>query len=166
MGEYSYSWPWPLPARAKERSPREPVRRLPRGQATYVVLYIEDLASNVRLMQRILRDRPAVRMVEARYGRDGLALAREQRPDLILLDLHLPDISGKEVVQLLHADEHTRDIPIVIISADAMAEQVEELLQMGVSDYLTKPISVKQLQELLDYLLGEGERYHAPDLPA
>jgi CheY-like chemotaxis protein len=91
-------------------------------------------------------------------GQLGLELAREHRPDLILLDLHLPDLNGDEVLVQLRADEKTREIPVVILSADATKRQLEPLLAGGASAYLTKPIGVRQLLEVLDEFMGDAAR--------
>lgn len=87
--------------------------------ATSLLLYVEDNAPNFQLMQRILSKRPAVRLLPAGTGEAGLQLARSHFPDLILLDLQLPDMNGDLVLEHLRRDESTRDIPVVILSADA-----------------------------------------------
>jgi signal transduction histidine kinase/ActR/RegA family two-component response regulator len=118
------------------------------------VLYIEDTVANVRLIERILQRRPSIRLVPAMLGRLGLDLARQHRPDLILLDLHLPDLSGADVLAQLADDEATRDIPVVILSADATKQHLQELVQNGARAYLTKPIGVRVLLETLDAQLA------------
>ncbi|HET8680157.1 MAG TPA: response regulator [bacterium] len=123
----------------------------------HTVLYIEDNLSNLALVQRILARRPEVRLIQAVQGRAGLNLAREHRPDLILLDLHLPDIHGSEVLRLVKDDPTTRTIPVVVISADATTGQIERLIAAGARDYLTKPLDVRKLLSLLDEALkGRG----------
>jgi CheY-like chemotaxis protein len=81
-------------------------------------------------------------------------LAREHRPDLVLLDVHLPDIDGDEVLRRLRADEVTAGVPVVIVSADATPGQVGALLASGAARYLTKPVRVAALLRVLDELLG------------
>ena len=123
------------------------------------VLYIEDNLSNLRLVERILAHRPDVRLLSAMQGRLGLELAREHRPDLIFLDLHLPDVPGGEVLRRLQADGKTRRILVVVISADATSGQIQRLLAEGARDYLTKPLDVKKLISLVDETLRkEGGR--------
>jgi len=82
------------------------------------VLYVEDNLSNVRLMEDIFAIRPGIKLVTAMQGQLGLDLAREHRPDLIFLDLHLPDLAGDQVLAGLRSDPRTRTIPVVMISAD------------------------------------------------
>lgn len=117
------------------------------------VLYVEDNASNLCLVERILARRPEVRLLSASAGRTGLALARQHLPDLILLDLQLPDIHGDEVLRQLRADAQTRHIPVIMISADAMPAQIERLRALGASHYMTKPIEVRQLLAIVDQTL-------------
>jgi PAS domain S-box-containing protein len=117
---------------------------------TGTVLYIEDNISNRRLMERVLARRPGIRLVGAGQGQAGLDVARADRPDLILLDLHLPDISGEEVLRRLWEDARTRAIPVAVLSADATPAQIKRLLAAGASAYLTKPIDVGQVLQLLD----------------
>jgi len=122
-----------------------------------IVLYVEDNLSNIALIEHIMVHRPHVRLVAAMQGRLGLDLAREHRPDLILLDLHLPDISGEDVLQGLREIAELKDIPVIIISADATRGRIERLTTMGVLDYLPKPLDIKRFLELLDACLKEKD---------
>jgi len=123
------------------------------------ILYIEDNLSNLRLVESILSRRPGLTVLSAMQGRVGLDLARDHRPDLILLDRHLPDVSGEEVFRLLRDDPRTRAIPVVILSADALVSGMRQLLDAGVRAYLTKPLDVRQLLAVIDESLeGTGER--------
>ena len=128
------------------------------------ILYVEDNLSNLRLVERILAHRPNVRLLSAMQGGLGLELAREHRPDLIFLDLQLPDTPGREVLRRLQADGKTRGIPVVVISADATPGQTQRLLAEGARDFLTKPLDVKKLITLLDETLNERgrERQESP----
>ena len=114
-----------------------PVRR--------TIVYIEDNLSNLKLVERSLDHVPGLRLIPAMQGTLGIDLARQHRPDLILLDLHLPDLHGREVLQELKSDPATAAIPVVVVSADATPTQVERLRAAGAADYLTKPIDVESL---------------------
>src|SRR5207245_8902728 len=117
------------------------------------VLYVEDNLSNLELIQRLLTRRPGVRLLPAMQGQLGLDLARQHHPDLILLDLHLPDIPGTEVLRCLRAMPETQNIPVVVISADATPGLIEQLLAAGAWQYLTKPLDMKRFLALLDEAL-------------
>jgi len=114
------------------------------------VLHIEDNLANVELVERVLAQRPDITVIPAMQGRMGVDLARRHHPALILLDLNLVDLPGVEVLQMLRDDPSTADIPVVIVSADAMPRQVQRLLSSGAVAYLTKPIDIHRLLELVD----------------
>jgi len=118
-----------------------------------VVLYIEDNLSNVRLLQRILERRPGVRLEHAGTGAGGAALARDTHPDIILLDLHLPDTTGEQVLRQLTADARTRDIPKIVVTADATPGLARRLEAEGAMMCLTKPLNVAEVLRLVDRLL-------------
>jgi PAS domain S-box-containing protein len=135
------------------------------------LLYIEDTVANVRLVEQILRRRPSVTVLPAMLGRLGLDLAHEHRPDLVVLDLHLPDVNGAEVLRQLRADPDTRELPVVILTADATRRQLDELWAAGANAYLTKPIAVRELLEVVDRFLdppgaGTGSAAGAVGRPA
>jgi PAS domain S-box-containing protein len=109
---------------------------------THTILYIEDNLSNLNLIERIFARRLQIRLLTAMQGKRGLEMAREQQPDLILLDLHLPDMAGDEVLEQLRLESATQDIPVVVLSADATPRQIEKLRAAGAVDYLTKPLDV------------------------
>ena len=108
------------------------------------ILYIEDNLSNLSLIEQLLMDEPGVKLITAMQGQLGIDLARQHLPDLVLLDLHLPDLPGWEVLKRLQNDKLTSAIPVVIISADATARQIERLLTAGAHSYLTKPIDMAE----------------------
>src|SRR2546423_1321028 len=114
------------------------------------ILYIEDNFSNVTLVDQMLAERPTLELMTAMQGRVGLELARQHSPDLILLDLHLPDLPGWQVLAQLKADQLTRDIPVVIISADATSPQIKRLLSAGARAYLTKPIDIAEFFRVIE----------------
>jgi PAS domain S-box-containing protein len=126
---------------ASEQSSDEESRRL---------LYIEDNFSNVTLVEQMLAERPALELMTAMQGRVGLELARKHAPALILLDLHLPDMPGWQVLAQLKADHSTRAIPVVVISADATAPQINRLLSAGARAYLTKPLDIAEFFRVVD----------------
>jgi signal transduction histidine kinase len=117
------------------------------------VLYIEDNLSNLKLIERLLARRPGVRLISAALGSLGLELARQHRPDLILLDLHLPDLPGREVLARLQADPATSHSPVVVVSADATPGEIGRLRSAGARDYLTKPLDVRQFLAVVDDVL-------------
>ncbi len=121
--------------------------------ASYTILYIEDQDLNLRLVERILLHRPEYKLITAMQGGLGFELAREHRPDLILLDLNLPDIPGDEVLTRLQQDPATRGIPVIMISADAMGERIAQLLQEGATGYLTKPYKVTEFLRVIEETL-------------
>jgi signal transduction histidine kinase len=127
----------------------------------FAVLHIEDNPSNVELVERILGMQPAVTVTVAMRGRQGLDLARDDPPDLVLLDLHLPDIPGEEVLRTLRGDPRTSGVPVVVISADATPGQVERILAEGAQDYLTKPLDVQRLLEVVGATLAAGRIHQA-----
>ena len=125
------------------------------ARGAFSVLYIEDNLSNLELIQHLLSRRPEIKLLSAMQGRLGLDLAREHRPDLILLDVHLPDIPGAEMVRLLREDLKTRNIPVVVVSADALPTQIQRLLAAGARAYLTKPLEVRKFLDVVDQVLAE-----------
>jgi signal transduction histidine kinase/ActR/RegA family two-component response regulator/HPt (histidine-containing phosphotransfer) domain-containing protein len=114
-------------------------------RAAISVLYIEDNPSNVRLVEKIFGLSSDLGLHVAREGSSGVALARELRPDLVLLDLHLPDIPGEQVLAALRGDQDLADTPVIIVSADASPVQAKRLLAAGANGYLTKPFDIDQL---------------------
>jgi signal transduction histidine kinase len=131
--------------------PRAAVRRDVFG----TILYIEDNQSNVRLMERILRRRPFVKLLHAASGVAGIAMAREHQPSAIFLDLHLPDVPGEEVLRRLWEAHELRPIPVAVLSADAMAGQMRRVKASGAAAYLVKPLDIGQVLSLVDKLLGQ-----------
>ena len=125
------------------------------------ILYIEDNLSNLRLIEILLDAHPGVTLLSAQQGSLGLELANARRPDLILLDLHLPDIPGWDVLAALRAEPATRDIPVIVVSADATSPQIERLIAAGALDYLTKPIDVRALLQILARHLRAPEAVRA-----
>src|SRR5258708_38527030 len=107
-------------------------------------------------MERVLERRPGVLLRQAPDGHSGLGAALAERPDLILLDLHLPDMSGEEVLRRLWQDSALRSIPVAMLTADATPEQSRQLKASGAVAYLTKPIEIRQVLSLIDDRLRSG----------
>jgi CheY-like chemotaxis protein len=124
----------------------------------HTILYVEDNPSNLRLVERVLARRGGVRLLTAPEGEIVQELVRQHRPDLVLLDLHLPGIDGEEVLRRLRADPHTADLPVVMISADVTPWYRERLLEAGAADYLTKPLDVPRFLEVVNGLLVAATR--------
>ena len=115
------------------------------------ILYIEDNMPNIELVQEIIDgSRPGVLLITSLYGKQAVDLAVEYKPDLVLLDLDLPDINGSEVLRQLKGEEKTRDIPVVILSADAMSSNINRLMQSGAADYVVKPLEIKTFLGVVD----------------
>ena len=147
----------PLPkqevSRQSKRKLSIPVATQP-GPVDATVLYIEDNASNRQVVEMILtRRHPRWRLLTAANGTNGLELAREHRPDLILLDLQLPDIQGDAVLTEILGVPGLGQIPVIVLSADATAHSRERLLAHGAYQYLTKPFKLDDLLRLLETTL-------------
>jgi PAS domain S-box-containing protein len=116
---------------------------------TRSIVYIEDNPSNLRLVERIIAKMPNVELVTAVTAADGIETINRTLPNLILLDLDLPDMSGFEVLQRLRLDDLTRKIPVVIVSADATQKQIDRLIDAGARSYLTKPLDIKLFLQVI-----------------
>jgi CheY-like chemotaxis protein len=145
--------PAPSPLRTADEAAIAAADREPAPHSPALLLYVEDNLANLSLVETILLSRPRWRTLPALQGRLGLELAREHRPDLILLDLHLPDVPGEEVFRQLRADDRTAAIPVVVISADATRSTSERLLAAGAAAVLTKPLDVQEFLDTLERLL-------------
>jgi DNA-binding response OmpR family regulator len=119
------------------------------------VLYIEDDQVSVKAVENVLSRRPGLELVAVSKGDEGLALARGDRPLLIILDLGLPDRPGIDVLEELRSDRATREIPVMVLTADTTPEQQARLLVAGAFAYLTKPFSPELLLALVDEILKD-----------
>ncbi|MEW5771331.1 MAG: PAS domain S-box protein [Pseudomonadota bacterium] len=128
----------------------------PAAASRWSILCIEDNPANLRLIERVLARRGDVRLLAAHAPGLGLELARTHRPDLILLDINLPDMDGWDVMRILREHETTRAIPVVAISANAMPKDIARGRAAGCFDYLTKPLDVERLLGVLDQALANG----------
>jgi CheY-like chemotaxis protein/nitrogen-specific signal transduction histidine kinase len=120
---------------------------------SYQILYIEDNSTNLRLVEKILGKRADIRLLTAVSGHDGLEIIKQQALSLILLDINLPDMDGFQVLQTLKNNSNTRSIPVIAITANAMARDIEHGLSAGFSGYLTKPLDVAQFIETVEQTL-------------
>ena len=137
--------------------PAELVPKFRGGAAQRTLLYVEDNPANLMLVEQIIEGHPHVRMLGASDGNRGIALARAHRPDVILMDINLPGISGYQVLKILREDPATARIPVLAISANAMPRDIEKGMEAGFFRYLTKPIKVNEFMEALDSALELAE---------
>jgi len=146
--------------RQRDQPPPEQEQPSPAGPAL-TVLCIEDNLSNLQLVERVLSRRQGVKLISAMRPQLGLDLASQHRPDLVPLDLHLPDMPGMEVLRRLRAGPKTADVPVVILTADATPGLISRLLEQGARALLTKPLDVTELLALVDAIAEEQERADA-----
>ncbi len=135
---------------------RDEIVRSRAYSAPRTVLYVEDMVENLRLVEQILSQRPSVTVLAAMLGGVALDLASQNRPDLILLDLNLPDMTGEAVLAELRASPTTCDIPVVILTADATQRRADQARAEGIHAFLNKPIDVQGLLQALDNILDEA----------
>jgi CheY-like chemotaxis protein len=116
----------------------------------HIILCIEDNRANLALLRAILDVRPDLELVSAMQGQLGIDLARKHLPALILLDLHLPDLPGQEVLAKLRSNEDTQHIPVVVTSADTSPGRIKALLEQGADAYLSKPLDIIEFCRVVD----------------
>jgi CheY-like chemotaxis protein len=121
------------------------------------LLYVEDNPANLMLVEDIIARRPDIRLLSARNGKQGIKLARATLPDVILMDINLPGISGIDALNMLAEYPVTTHIPVIALSANAMPRDIEKGLEAGFFRYLTKPIKVNEFMETLDLALKFAE---------
>jgi len=124
-------------------------------RAVRTVMIVEDNELNMKLFHDLL-DAHGYRTLQTRSGLDALELARQHRPNLILMDIQLPEVSGLEVTKWLKDDEELREIPVIAVTAFAMKGDEERIKQGGCEDYISKPISISTFLETVRRYLGEG----------
>ena len=137
--------------------PADPLLTTTAGADLRTVLCVEDNPANLLLVARLLTRRGDLRMISAHDGRTGIELARTARPDVILMDINLPGISGVTALQILAGDPATAHIPVIALSANAMPRDVERGLVAGFFRYLTKPIKLAEFMQTLDLALIQAE---------
>ena len=126
-------------------------------QMPKTVLIVEDNELNMKLFNDLVETR-GHRSVQTRSGIEAVDLARKHRPDLILMDIQLPEVSGLEVTQWLKDDEELRTIPVIAVTAFAMKGDEDKIRRGGCEAYLSKPISVAKFFETIDRFLGDGAK--------
>ncbi|MHB8057525.1 MAG: PAS domain S-box protein [Desulfuromonadaceae bacterium] len=124
----------------------------------HTILYVEDNPANLMLVEDIIARRPDIRLLSALDGKSGIELARASLPDVILMDIHLPGISGIDAMKILVADQATAHIPVIALSANAIPRDIEKGLEAGFFRYLTKPINVTEFLNTLDMAIEYGKR--------
>ena len=123
-----------------------------------ILLYIEDNPANMKLVERLIERRTDIKLLKAVDGSQGIALARASLPDVILMDINLPGISGIDALKALREDVATAHIPVVALSANAMSRDIEVGRQLGFFRYLTKPIVVEEFMTTLDLALEWAQK--------
>ena len=141
-----------LAVREAERAALERPQ-LPDGTPLRTLLYVEDNPANLELVEQLIERRPDLRLLSAADGNLAIEFARAYLPEVILMDINLPGISGIEAMKILRADPTTAHIPIIALSANAVPRDIEKCLEAGFFNYLTKPIKVNQFMDALDVAL-------------
>jgi CheY-like chemotaxis protein len=140
----------PLGAQTEWAAPKSPPRA--------TVLYIEDNPANVLLMRHIMKEMNGIELVAATTPREGIELARGLRPALILLDINLPEMDGFDVLKALRSDEHTSEIPVFAVTANALPKELERGVAAGFDHYLTKPLNIAQFVAAVEVALTQPAR--------
>ncbi|MBF0355258.1 MAG: PAS domain S-box protein [Alphaproteobacteria bacterium] len=143
----------PLLIASEDNSVNSILKHVPRGSLQRTLLYVEDNPANLKLVQQIVARHPELSLLTAIDGNLGVELARTELPEVILMDINLPGISGIQALELLKADPNTAHIPIIAISANAMPRDVKRGMEVGFFRYLTKPIKLNEFMEALDAAL-------------
>ncbi len=129
------------------------------GAPLRTLLYVEDNPANLKLVEQLIGRRSDMQLMVAGDGDLGIQLARANHPEVILMDINLPGISGIEALKILHEDPETANIPVVALSANAMPRDIEKGLQAGFFRYLTKPIKVHEFMSTLDVALEFAAKF-------
>jgi signal transduction histidine kinase/CheY-like chemotaxis protein len=132
-----------------------PALATPAGVAPHLLLYVEDNPANLKLVEELVRFRSDLRLLAAPDGQLGLSLARAHQPEIILMDINLPGMSGFDVLRELRREPRTAGIPVIALTANAMPRDVERGLAAGFARYLTKPIEVDKFTEAIDSTLAQ-----------
>lgn len=146
------------PPLATEESATAPQPHVPRGDNPYTLLYVEDNLANLKLVERIIARQPNMRLLTAMDGQSGIEIAHDKQPDLILMDINMPGISGFEAMRILRSDPATRHIPIIAVSANAKPLDIERGQEAGFMRYITKPIKVDEFVKTLEEVMEFAEQ--------
>ena len=125
------------------------------------LLYVEDNPASLKLVEQIIARHANLRLLTASSGNSGIEIARESRPDVILMDINLTDISGFKALKILRSDPGTAHIPVIALSANAMPLNIESGLEAGFFRYLTKPIKVDEFMDVLNLALEFAGKHPA-----
>jgi CheY-like chemotaxis protein len=131
---------------------------VPHGARLRTLLYVEDNPANLKLVEQIIARYPAICLLSAVNGNAGIQIARDNQPDVILMDINLPGINGYEALQILHDDPLTAHIPVIALSANAMPGDIKKGLKAGFFRYITKPIKVGEFIEAVEVALELAEK--------
>ena len=143
----------PLPA---HHSTSQLIYTMESSKPIHTLLYVEDNPANLRLVEEILKARNDIKLFSAPKAELGIDLARYHRPDLILMDIHLPGLDGITALKYLKTSEATRSIPVIAVSANAMQSDIDKAMEAGFDSYITKPIRVGSFMEKIDSHLGNN----------
>ncbi|MDX1812705.1 MAG: ATP-binding protein [Gammaproteobacteria bacterium] len=139
-----------------EQKKSVPPLQLSAEKSESVLLYVEDNYENLSLMENIVERIPGLTLISASTAEEGIVIAEEQNPDVIVLDINLPGMSGIEAAKHLAQSEKTRHIPVIALSADAMQSTIDEAYQSGFSQYMTKPLNVSEFIVALQDMLAKA----------
>ncbi len=132
--------------------------QVPRAGRLRTLLYVDDNPADLKLVEQIIARRPDLRLLTAVNGNSGIELARASRPEVILMDINLPDISGFKALAILRSDPATAHIPTIALSINAVPLNVESGLEAGFFRYMSKPIKVDEFMAMLDVALEFAEK--------
>ena len=129
-----------------------------RGAGIHTILYVEDNPASMQLIKQLISRQPDIRLLTAENGNGGIEMARASRPDVILMDINLPDMSGFKALEVLRSDPATAHIPVIALSANNMPINIDSGLQAGFFRYITKPIKLNELMHALDLALEFSQK--------
>jgi CheY-like chemotaxis protein len=148
----------PQPVVDADETPAPDPAHVQHGAVPHTLLYVEDNLANMQLVEQLIARRPDMRMLSAGDAILGIALARTRRPDVILMDINLPGMSGIEALKILREDPLTVHIPVLAISANAMPHDIRKGIDAGFFRYITKPIDVNEFMDALNKALECAEK--------